>query len=217
MPQGDGAQALRWYDAADQAEPELRAPHRGSGRCRALLRGRPRRRRGGRRGAAGRRWTPARWRCWRSGAPCASTRAGRRRCAGLRYPAPRRARRRAPPRRERAPEPDVTAPSATRREPPDRLRTPGPPRRAATPCSWAPSPTAAARSSSSSATPTASTGLTIEEGRDARGQTVYRLRAGAWADRDLGRGRRPRAGPQAWAWTSSSWTAQAAARAPAGG
>lgn len=38
IAQGDGAQALRWYDAADQADPELRR-RTVAGRCRALLLG----------------------------------------------------------------------------------------------------------------------------------------------------------------------------------
>jgi len=38
IAQGDGAQALRWYDAADQADPELRR-RTVSGRCRAMLPG----------------------------------------------------------------------------------------------------------------------------------------------------------------------------------
>jgi tetratricopeptide (TPR) repeat protein len=37
IAQGDGVGALRWYDAADEAEPALRA-RTVSGRCRALLR-----------------------------------------------------------------------------------------------------------------------------------------------------------------------------------
>ena len=36
LAQGDGTQALRWYDAADQADPSLRS-RTVSGRCRALL------------------------------------------------------------------------------------------------------------------------------------------------------------------------------------
>lgn len=36
LTQGDGTQALRWYDAADQADPTIRS-RTVSGRCRALL------------------------------------------------------------------------------------------------------------------------------------------------------------------------------------
>lgn len=181
MLQGDGAGALRWYDAADQADTDCAAAPwpDAAGRCCAAATSstsRPPR-------CSWQRWMTAPWPWSRSGARCASIRSRPHRCSRLRYPAPRRARAPRPPRRSgrgaRGHGPRARGAGAagtdSRRCPPRRGRTLHP--------AGLGRLTDRGRALEFRQRHAASVpGLAIEEGRDPRGQSVYRARTGAWSD-----------------------------------
>jgi hypothetical protein len=180
MLQGDGAGALRWYDAADQADTELRR-RTVAGRCRALLR-------------SGRildvQAAEAQLAALDDGSLALveirrALREHSEQAASLQSPSVSGAASRprsAASASERAQEPDITAPEREAPEPP-----------AVAPEDARP---AAGRYTLQLGAFTdrgralefrqrlvgSVPGLAIEEGRDPRGQSVYRARTGAWSD-----------------------------------
>jgi cell division septation protein DedD len=181
MLQGDGAGALRWYDAADQADTELRR-RTVAGRCRALLR-------------SGRildvQAAEAQLAALDDGSLALveirrALREHSEQAASLQSPSVSGAASR--PRSEasaseRAPEPEVTAPEREAPEPPAPTPEDARPAEEGRYTLQLGAFTDRGRALEFRQRLVGSVpGLAIEEGRDPRGQSVYRARTGAWSD-----------------------------------